>query len=237
MTVVPESIDLATGTRIAHPLSLLLLVVFNLFPAVGVIVFGWDVGSLMVLYWSENLIIGAYTVVKMLIVSPLGGVFAAAFFLLHFGGFCSMHGLFIGTLVLDLPAALPGSDSWPIIFIFLQLLYEVVIQILSVAPDEWMFAFAALCVSHGVSTVQYFILGDEKSRVDLGQLMRAPYSRVMVLHVSIIMGGFAALALEQSMPMLLFLIVLKTAVDIVLHTREHKRFSGQQGAGLPGQPG
>jgi len=237
MTAIPETDERVTAAQIANPLSLLLLVVFNLFPAVGVIAFGWDVGSLMVLYWSENLIVGAYAVAKMLIVSPVGGIFAAAFFLLHFGGFCAVHGLFIGTLVLDLPAALPGDDSWPIIFIFLQLLYEVVVQILSVAPDEWMIAFAALCVSHGVSTVQYFILDGEKSRVDLGQLMRAPYSRVMVLHVSIIMGGFAALALEQPTPMLLFLIVLKTAVDIVLHIREHKRFSAQQDAHPAGQPG
>ena len=81
--------------------SLALLVLVNLLPLVGVLYFDWDVAGLMVLYWSENLVLGFYTLAKMLIISPLGGLGLGTFFCIHYGGFCAGHGLFIITLLLD----------------------------------------------------------------------------------------------------------------------------------------
>ena len=50
--------------------SLGLLVLVNLLPLVGVLWLDWDVAALMILYWSENLVLGFYTLLKMLTVSP-----------------------------------------------------------------------------------------------------------------------------------------------------------------------
>ena len=209
-------------------LSLVLLIVFNLLPVAGIVMFDWDVASLMVLYWSENLVIGFYTLVKMFIVSPVGGIFAGAFFLVHFGGFCAVHGLFIGSLMLDLEPAFPSGDRWPVFLIFIELLVAVVHSILAVAPAEWVLAFAALWVSHGVSLVQHFLLGGERDQATVGALMQAPYSRIMLLHFSIIFGGFAVLAMGETAPMLALLVILKLLIDVWLHRREHRRFAQSQ---------
>ncbi len=219
--------DTAAVNESALPrhLSLAALVLVNLLPLIGVLFFGWDVGALVVLYWSENLVIGFYTIVKMLVVSPVGGLFSSAFFLVHFGGFCAVHGLFISSLLLDIEPGFPDGEAWPLFLVFVQLLVEVVRGVLAYAPPEWMVGFLALAVSHGISMVQNFLVRGERHRVSLGTLMGAPYSRVIVLHITIIFGSFAVVALGQNIAMLLLLVLLKLGLDIKLHQREHRRFA------------
>ena len=213
--------------RLPRHLSLAALVVVNLLPIGGVLFFGWDVGALMVLYWSENLVIGFYTIVRMLVVSPIGGIFSSAFFLVHFGGFCAVHGLFIVSLLFDQEPSFGQGESWPLFLIFVQLLVEVVRDVMNMAPPEWWLGFAALYISHGISLVQNFFLRGERYRLTLSQLMSAPYTRIVILHVTIIFGGFAIMALGQNVLMLLMLVALKLVVDIKLHLREHRRLTGE----------
>ena len=222
-----------TPSVLPRHLSLAALVAVNLFPLPGVLLFGWDVGALVVLYWSENLVIGFYTIVKMLVVSPFRGLFSSAFFLVHFGGFCAVHGLFISFLLLDIEPSFPQEDPWPLWLVFVQLLVEVVRGVLSQAPPEWLAGFAALFVSHGISLVQNFFLRRERDRVTIGKLMNAPYARIVILHLAILFGGFAVMALGENLFMLLMLVVLKLAVDIRLHQREHYKLSpaGQEAGG------
>ena len=50
--------------------SVIALLLANLVPVFGVVVPGWEVFPLMFLFWSENVIIGALNVLKLLIASP-----------------------------------------------------------------------------------------------------------------------------------------------------------------------
>ncbi len=45
--------------------STVALLVGNLLPIVGVLLWGWDVHSIVTLYWTENLILGAIMLLKM----------------------------------------------------------------------------------------------------------------------------------------------------------------------------
>jgi len=205
--------------------SLLALVLVNLAPLVGVIWFDWDVAALVVLYWSENLVLGFYTICKMLLVSPIGGIFSSAFFLIHFGGFCAVHGLFIMALLVDDNMSIMEGESWPLFLVFVQLLVEVVRKVLSYAPPAWMVAFMALYISHGISFFQNFIVGGERETATINQLMGEPYGRIVVLHITIIFGGMAIMALGENLALLLLLVVLKLGMDIGLHRRQHRKYA------------
>ncbi|WP_133300613.1 DUF6498-containing protein [Seongchinamella sediminis] len=209
------------GTR--RRASLLAIVVVNLIPLVGVLGFGWDVAALMILYWSENLVLGFYTLVKMLIVSPLGGSFSGLFFLIHYGGFCGVHGMFIMLTLVDGEFSPFPDDTWPLFLVFPQILFNVTRAVLDYAPAEWIVAFAALFASHGVSFLANFLFGPERNTTTVGELMGGPYGRIVVLHIAIIAGGFAVMALGQPLFMLIVLIALKMAMDLGLHLREHGR--------------
>jgi hypothetical protein len=206
-------------------LSLIVLVVVNLLPLGGVVFFAWDVAALVILYWSENLVLGFYTLAKMLVVSPLGGLGTGLFFSVHYGGFCAVHGLFILTLLVDDQIDPMPDDPWPVFLVFPQLLFNVVRQVLSFAPPEWLFAFACLVFSHGISFVFNFLLAGERDRQSVKDLMGSPYGRIVVLHLAVILGGFGIMALGEPVAMLVALIALKLGLDIKLHLREHKRIA------------
>lgn len=203
-------------------LALVALVVVNLLPLVGVVFWGWDVGAIVVLYWSENLILGAFTILKMIVKSPVGGFFQSLFFSLHYGGFCAVHGLFLLNLMLgidDDPMA-ESSSFGPLVFF--DLLFGVVRLVLDNAPSQWLWVFLGLTLSHGISLVFNYFGAGEHRRVSLGDLMSAPYKRIVILHIAIIFGGLGIQALGEPVALLLVLVLLKVVMDVVLHRREHR---------------
>ena len=46
------------------------LITVNLFPVFGVLFWEWDVFPIMLVYWSENVIIGFYNVLRMIVCPP-----------------------------------------------------------------------------------------------------------------------------------------------------------------------
>jgi hypothetical protein len=71
--------------------------------------------------------------------------------------------------------------------------------------------------------VHNYLAGGEFRNASLPQLMARPYARVMVLHVTILVGGFAAKAAGAPVLALLLLIVLKTAIDLRAHLAERQK--------------
>ena len=202
--------------------SLAALVIVNLIPVVGVFFWQWDVGSLVILYWSENIIIGFYTLVKMVTRKPVAGIFMGMFFLIHYGGFCAVHGLFVLEMTTN---GMPQSADvpWPLFLIFVQLLIQVISAVLAMAPPEWILGFVALFVSHGISLVVNYYRGGEYRGQTVKVLMSAPYKRIVILHIAIIFGGFGVMALGSPMPLLLLLVALKLGLDVWLHIGERRR--------------
>jgi hypothetical protein len=212
-------------------LSAILLIASNLLPIVGVLQWNWDVATIMILYWSENLIIGAFTIVKMISQSPVLGLLNSAFFALHYGGFCGMHGLFLLTLVAHTTA--PISHDWPFVLVFAEILFNVVHKVIEIATPDWLLGFAALFISHGVSLVQNYFIGGERTQVSDKDLMTSPYKRIMVLHIAIIAGGMGVMALGSPLPLLLVLIAGKILLDLHAHLREHSQRSSSLSLGTP----
>jgi hypothetical protein len=216
------------STTMRRTVSLAALVVVNLMPLIGVLLWNWDVGALVVLYWSENLIIGVFTILKMIAVAPVGGWFASAFFLVHYGGFCAVHGMFVLMLALgeDMGGGLLDGESWPLFLVFVQLLVGVVARVLEIAPPHWLLVFAALGVSHGLSLLANFFYGGEYRQTTTKSLMAAPYKRIVILHVAIIVGAFGVAAVDSPLPLLVLLVAMKLVLDVWLHLREHRTSDG-----------
>ena len=53
-------------------LALVALLIANLSVLVGVLWLGWDAVAVLLLYWHENLIIGVYTLLRMLRLARIG---------------------------------------------------------------------------------------------------------------------------------------------------------------------
>src|SRR5512139_3888948 len=84
--------------------SVITLILSNMVPILGVIFFGWHAFALLFLFWFENIVIGVSNIFKMAFVLPNNNEKAAAkvpaiaFFIVHYGIFTLVHGIFIFVL-------------------------------------------------------------------------------------------------------------------------------------------
>ena len=211
--------------------SLVALIAANALPLVGVLFFGWDASFIIVIYWTENVVTGFYNILKIVLchkdepVAHIGKVFLIPSFLIHYGGFCAVHGAFVLALTHgmgDIPSVFPKEVWWgPLMF--LQLLAGVIRQLVTTAGRELVWPVAALVVSHGLSFVQNYLLGGEYKKTDTRRLMQAPYARIVLLHVAILAGGAPVMLLGSPLPLVVLLVLLKTFLDIKLHKKSHER--------------
>ncbi len=211
-------------------LSVAGLVGANLLPLGGVVLLGWDAAAILLLYWTENVVLGFYNVLKMATVKVdrpshhLGKLLAIPFFCIHFGGFCAVHGFFLLTffkLGKGLEWAFP-KRTWPGHLVFLQLLTSVIRQLWESRPPGMEWPVLALLVSHGLSFVHNYLLKKEYACLTIEKLMGQPYQRIMLLHVAIVAGGAPVMLLGSPVPLLVILVGGKIAMDILLHTRSHR---------------
>lgn len=187
-------------------LSVISLLAANLVPLLGVTAFGWDLGTVMVLYWSESAVIGFFNVLKMIRVGGIGGTPLVLFFLAHYGGFMLGHFAFTYALFVD-----PGLKA-PFGAVLADLFHSL-----------WP-ALLALFISHGISYRVNFVGRREFVGRTPNQQMGQPYARIMVMHIAIIAGGAAMQGGHRLAP-LFILIGLKTAIDLWSHWWERKRAS------------
>ena len=188
--------------------SMLALVAANMLPLLGVLLGGWTLAEMMVLFWAESAVIGFYNLFKIAVVAKWWAPFPALFFTGHFGGFMSLHFLFIYEIfVRGMGAEYPAPG--------------VVDALTPLLTHLWP-ALLALFVSHGVSFAMNFIARGEYKRAKVASLMSAPYVRIVVMQFTIIFGGWVVMLLQNPLPALVLLIVLKVIADLHAHYGERK---------------
>jgi hypothetical protein len=202
-----------------------MLVAANAVPLIGVLFFGWDVATVLIVYWLENGIVGLLNVPKILLARGApdgtsvnghsGNAVIAAFFLVHYGLFWLVHGIFVFVITGYSEAA------------FLN----VTDPIATVLGDSGLLlAAVALLLSHGASLFLNYIGRGEYRRASPGSQMFAPYPRMFVLHITIVFGGLFVIGMNQPEYAIVLLVVLKTAFDVVLHLRERRRAQAEVSA-------
>ena len=151
----------------------------------------------------------------------IGRAGIAVFFLIHYGMFWLVHGIFVfalptfGGLVgggsIDCGPQSPFEPSQPCVGPFGEVLWTNV-----------AIAAGALFISHGASFLFNYIGRGEYLTASPTRQTGAPYGRVVVLHLTILFGAFAVALFGSPIWALLILVVLKTGFDLSLHLREHR---------------
>jgi len=189
--------------------SVVTLILANLFPLFGVLVLGWKLFPIIFLYWLESAIVGFFNVKKMKIaqgqtkvnilsvsdetMAALNRHAMSAFFILHYGLFMFVHGVFVFAFF-----GPPNMAFWEIIG-----------------------AFIFLFISHYVSYIYNFIKECEYKQLSSSQLFMQPYSRIIIMHITILAGGFILQRFGSPPGALVIMVVLKTAIDLAAHIKQH----------------
>ena len=213
--------------RLTYPSTLILLGA-NLLPLAGVLFWGWDAFVLLTLYWLETAIIGFWMLVRIASAPPgsLGGLESGdgntitspaaltLFFIVHAGMFMGVHFVFLWSLF---SGDWAGKIHGPVDFVVK----------LVIGTGLWL-PLLVLFFARG-ATVLYAMYGARVLALlglraakpapppaeDGGSTIGAFYTRVVVMHVAIILGGF--LSFLGSIGPLIIMIALKIAIDLALH--------------------
>jgi hypothetical protein len=215
--------EVASGTETFDPVvseeplslaspSTLALIIANLVPLAGAAFLGWNMGDVMVLYWAESAVIGIFNIAKIIVIGKFFALLAAPFFLGHFGGFMSVHFLFIYSLFIKGPQDNTGSS---------------LAEVAQYFSGIWL-ALAALFISHGLSFFINFLGRKEYLGRTVNYQMAEPYKRIVFMHLVLIFGGGVTLILGEATPVLIVVIAAKIWFDIKAHMKQHQKGSGKK---------
>ena len=198
------------------PSSVIALILVNLYPVFGVLFWGWEIFPVMFLFWTENVVIGFYNVLKMITCSHKDGeswvhkLFLIPFFIFHYGGFTAAHGIFVILLF--------GRQN-----VFVQRDYPDLHMLWEILQKQYvLYAILAIFFSHGYSFVRNYLQKGEYRHYSLSKLMHQPYGRVVLLHITLIFGALLIVALRTQTAGLLLFIFMKIIMDLWAHVKEHR---------------
>ncbi len=193
--------------------SVLALVAANLVPIYGALFLGWKTFPILLLFWIENVILGIFNALKMLCAGQghLLKIFLVPFFCFHYGMFTFIHGIFIMSFfggAFRQGAPFPDGNA--------------ILEIVRHERLDW--AIVGLFLSHALSFVLNYLREGEYRQASPSVLMQQPYGRVVVMHLTILLGAFLVAALKTSSLVLVLLVVLKVVLDVRGHLRERQKF-------------
>jgi hypothetical protein len=191
--------------------NIVILILANLFPIFGVLYLGWSLPNILYLYWAESAIIGFFNILKMATAQggepPKNKLFFTCFFMIHYGLFMVVHFVFLTIILLKafeaqgLNIGLLSSIRWGLILLFLS----------------YSSSFLA----------NYIGKGEYKSASEKVLLLQ-PYGRIVVMHLTILLGTAIIWLSGPSIVLLVLLVLFKMIADLVsqLVARRNKTARG-----------
>lgn len=187
--------------------TILSIIIGNMLPVFGVLFLKWDAGMILILYWIENFIVGAYTLPRILMAegpppaddSAIGGsplaarIGTALFFTVHYGGFWLGHGVFAFLLAGEISNGSPSPTD-----------------------SGWGFWLAVLTmvVLEGVRFWQAWVKPRAwRTATPSGEMFK-PYGRVFVLHITVLLGAMGLYAIGAPAWTMLLLCVGKMVLEL-----------------------
>jgi hypothetical protein len=192
--------------------------------AAGIVFLGWPTFTVLAFYWLENVIIGGFTALRMLVAGArteryLESLATTVFFSVHYGLFCLVHGVFVATLFGGIRTMAGIADP-------------VFLMIGRVAGDRiGVVVIIAMVVAAALDAWRALASFDADDPRAIRRIMSEPYGRIVVLHVVLIAGGALMMALQLPSLAALLLVAFKLAYDLRLLKREQTAARRPRAAG------
>lgn len=186
-------------------------------PLVGILFFGWDWRSVVLLYWFQNITVGLRTVIDLIRTRtppkptdttsltvngrPVSGgekkPLLIAFFIFHYGIFTAVHGAFVFLIVFGLFNGLFGTSA--------------------AQQDGSGLNLRGIVIVWAIGSAVQLVLGFLVPRANLPPmkaLFSAPYSRIFVLHFTVLIGVGLILFFSWPPAAAILLVALQFVVDL-----------------------
>ena len=158
------------------------------------------------------------------------GIFLCAFFVVHYGVFCSAHGLLLSD-ILNFPV-IDVSEGFAVYFktfgsLFLSGAAVLASFVQAFSPFIYL-GISALFLSHIVSFIENFILRGEIFDLKANNLIMRPYPQIFIMHVGLLLGAVALQRLGSPVWLLAIIVVAKIVVDSMLFRKRRTTTKGMR---------
>lgn len=198
-------------------ISYALIIAGNAVVLLGVLLWDWQILDILYIYWFENVLYGLFTVVRMaaagVFIKGIGFVsliFIVPFFIVHYGLFTFVHGVFLMAFSQSGNEAVVNFN----LFDLLSYGFDTI--------DGFAWVVAGLCAALLVVFAKH-VARDYHEKTSPREAMASPYGRIIILHLTILLGAFITLSLGQNIGFMIIFVVLKILYDIALMYRHDKK--------------
>lgn len=196
--------------------EIIALLIMNAVPLLGVLFLNWQPVKVVMFYWLETLVMGVFTLLRMMAVWPIKelrffqALMFCFIFCLNFGLFSTVHGFFI-LKFLSQDELLPEYSVEHILPNSLNLATQL----------DLLWPLCSVVVVQAFIMVRDLVMRTIDSQLDE---MKKPYKRIAVQQVAILTCAFLSTVFPQTAFLLMLaMIAVKTGVDIYIWQQSKHR--------------
>ncbi len=155
-----------------------------------------SIALILLLYWIENAIIGVFNILRMASCgqNPVGKLLFIPFFFMHYGIFMVAHFIFLVFLL-----GWIGEGN--------------VMNFSGIATI--IIGVIAMIITHGMRFIIEETAGALKNRSP-HEFIFNPYPRIIVMHLTIILGSLMYFGLDKPFYIIFLMIALKTLIELYM---------------------
>ena len=185
--------------------SAVMLVVANIFPVIDMLWKGDPVGSILVIYWMQMMIIGFWTCVKLVVIARLRALLLVLMFVLMYLSIVNIFGIIAGTMLDDQMQGTAWHQNFSL----------------------WNYWVPALLffATHGLSFWENFVGSREYEKIKWDTQMGKPILRAMPMWIAALVGGIIGGFFNTAAVAVVFVLPVKLALDLLGHFAEHGMLS------------
>jgi len=182
-----------------------MLIAANLYPVINLLVKGEPVGSLLVVYWIQLMIIGFWNAVKLVVIARWKALLFVPIFIAMYMSIINMFGIVAGALLDDQMRGTVWHENFSL----------------------WKFwvPAAVFFVNHGLSFWLNFVNGREFETIDWETQLGKPFLRAIPMWIAALTGGILGGFLNSAAWALLLVLPVKLSLDVFGHFAEHGMLS------------
>ncbi len=174
-----------------------MLIVANLYPVVELLVKKEPIGSLLIVYWIQLMIIGFWNAVKLAVITRWKALVIVPMFVVMYVSIVNMFGLIAGGLLDNQMQGTAWHDNF--------------------SPAHYRVTAAIFFVNHGLSFWINFIRGREFETTTWETQLGKPFLRAMPMWLATLIGGIIGAFLNSAALALVFVLPVKLALDVFGH--------------------
>ncbi len=190
-----------------------MLVFANVYPVIDMLFRGDPIGSILVIYWMQMMIIGFWTIPKLVAIARWAALAYVPMFLMMYLSIVNIFGIMVGALLDDQMQGTVWHQNF--------------------SPWNYLVPAGLFFLTHGMSFYFNFIGGEEYKTVSWETQLGKPFLRAMPMWIAALVGAIIGGFFNTAAIAVIFVLPVKLALDVLGHFADHGKLRLDEDPSVP----